>query len=85
MHASFTTASPYTSQADKHEEIFIPVQNLLLRNLHMNSKAYQNNKVSKALTSEDEDEEMWEEEEEVVAERYAEMNKILGSRKIRMQ
>lgn len=47
----------------------------------MSSRVYQQNQ--KQLTpKEDEDEEMWDAEEEVVAERYAEMNKILGSRRM---
>ncbi len=57
----------------------IPSQNLLLRNLHLNSRTYQFNQ--DRLRAVDQDEEMWEEEEEVVAERYSAMNKLLGSRK----
>jgi hypothetical protein len=40
---------------------------------------------SQRHTNQDRDEEMhemWEEEEEIVAERYAAMNKLLGSRKM---
>jgi len=84
-----TSAGPavpsYVSHPD-HEEMCIPVQNLLLRNLHMNSRVYQNNQKGMTIAPEDElDEEMWEVEEEEVAERYAQMNKILGSRKMRLQ
>jgi len=45
----------------------------------MQSRTYQFNKDH--LRSMDKDEEMWEEEEESVAERYSEMNKLLRSRK----
>jgi hypothetical protein len=61
-------------------DITIPSQNLFLRNLHMNSRAYQLNQ--NRFAAEDKDEEMWVEEEEIVAERYSAMNKILGSRKL---
>jgi hypothetical protein len=57
----------------------IPSQNLFLRNLHLNSRAYQFNQNRDRLA--DEDEEMWEEEEERVAGRYSAMNKVLGSRR----
>ena len=58
----------------------ISEQNVLLRELHMNSRIYQNNKAELRLMQEDDMEIMWQEEEEVVAERYAQMNKILGTR-----
>ena len=60
-------------------QIPVPSQNMLLHNLHLQSRAYQIQQ--HRLRSEDEDEEMWEEEEEAVAERYSAMNKLLGSRK----
>jgi hypothetical protein len=59
----------------------IPSQNLFLRNLHLKSRIY----IQKQRQTEDKDEDMdgiWEEEEEIVAERYAAMNKLLGSRKM---
>jgi len=60
----------------------IPSHNLFLRNVHMKSRIYLE---SQRHTNQDRDEEMhgmWEEEEEIVAERYAAMNKLLGSRKM---
>lgn len=81
------THPPYVAQHQHHTKSHslsdldsaIPSQNLLLRNLHLNSRTYRLNQ--DRLRSEDQDEEMWEEEEEVVAERYSAMNKVLGSRK----
>ena len=58
----------------------VPSQNILLRDLHLNSRTFQYNQDC-LLRSNDQNEEMWEEEEEVVAERYSAMNKVLGSRK----
>jgi len=58
----------------------ISEQNAFLRKLHMNSRIYQNNKAELRLMQEDDMEIMWQEEEEIVAERYAPMNKILGTR-----
>ena len=76
---SFTIQHPSTSQSSDVVDTPIPSQNLLLRNLHMQSRTYQFNQGH--LHSIDKDEEMWEEEEESVAERYSAMNKLLGSRK----
>jgi len=76
---SFTTQHPSTSHSSDVADTPIPCQNLLLHNLHMQSRTYQFNKDH--LRSMDKDEEMWEEEEESVAERYSEMNKLLRSRK----
>jgi len=47
----------------------------------MNSRIYQNNKAELRPIKEDVAEIMWEEEEEVVAQRYAQMNRILGTRR----
>jgi hypothetical protein len=58
----------------------IPSHNLFLRDIHMKSRNY----IEHQRQTSDRDEEMhemWEEEEEMVAERYAAMNKLLGSRK----
>lgn len=76
---SFTIQHPSTSHSSDVVDTPIPSQNLLLRNLHMQSRTYQFNQDH--LRSMDKDEEMWEEEEESVAERYSEMNKLLRSRK----
>ena len=76
------TSAPLSYMSPSDQEFAIPVQNLLLRNLHMNSRVYQNNQKH---IGEENGEEMWEEEEEVVTERYAEMNKILGERKSHWQ
>jgi len=52
----------------------IPSTNRFLRDLHLTARAHQS-------TKKQEDEEMWEEEEEIVSDRYSEMNKLLGSRR----
>jgi hypothetical protein len=59
----------------------VPSHNLLLHEVHLNSRVFQQNQ--KRMESEDMDVDMWEEEEEVVADRYAAMNKLLGSRRER--
>lgn len=67
------------------EAQIIPSQNLFLRNIHMKSRIYIQNQPQPENDddkNEEMDEEMWEEEEEIVAERYAAMNKLLGSRKM---
>lgn len=56
----------------------IPSHNVFLRNLHLNSRPFLQNQKQ---MERDKDEEMWEDEEEAVAERYAAMNKLLGSRR----
>jgi hypothetical protein len=56
----------------------IPSHNVFLRNVHFNSRTFLQNQKQMEM---DKDEEMWEDEEEVVAERYAAMNKLLGSRR----
>ena len=80
-HPSCVTQHQHHTQSQCQSEVdsTIPSQNLLLRNLHLNSRTYQFNQ--ERLRSVDHDEEMWEAEEEVVAERYSAMNKLLGSRK----
>ena len=75
-HPSYMTQRSTNSHPSDVENP-IPSQNLLLRDLHMNSRAYQINQDR----SMDKDEEMWQEEEEIVAERYSAMNKLLGSRR----
>jgi hypothetical protein len=52
-------------------------QNVFLRDLHMNSRLHHN----KSTHFDPVDEDMWQEEEEVVMERYAQMNSILGGRR----
>jgi hypothetical protein len=79
INPSFTIQHPSTSHSSDVVDTPIPPQNLLLRNLHMQSRTYQFNQDH--LRSMDKDEEMWEEEEESVAERYSEINKLLRSRK----
>ena len=61
-------------------EPLISSQNIFLRDLHMNSRTYQYNHTWRGSETH-KDDEMWEEEEETVAERYSVMNKILGSRR----
>ena len=56
----------------------IPSHNVFLRNVHLNSRPFLQNQKQMEM---DKDEEMWEDEEEAVAERYAAMNKLLGSRR----
>ena len=79
-----SSASLYPSQ-EAHWKLsdvrLIPSQNLVLRNLHLKSRNY----IQNQRQTEDKDEDMdgiWEEEEEMVAERYAAMNKVLGNRKM---
>lgn len=78
---------PPTSKQQVHQpdssrvDTAISSQNLFLRDLHLKSRAYQNNQCHFDEIDKDEDEEMWEEEEESVTERYAAMNKLLGSRR----
>ena len=80
-HPSYVAQHLHDSKPHNSSDVdsTIPSQNLLLRNLHLRSRTYQFNQ--DRLRSVDRDEEMWEEEEEVVAERYSAMNKVLGSRK----
>jgi len=52
----------------------IPDTNRFLRDLHLTARAHQS-------ARKQEDEGMWEEEEEMVSDRYSEMNKLLGSRR----
>jgi hypothetical protein len=56
----------------------IPSQNLFLRDLHMEALAHQYDQHRLR-------EEMWREEERTVAERYSQMNRILGSRRQDME
>ena len=80
-HPSYVAQHQHHTKSRSSSDVdsAIPYQNLLLRNLHLNSRTYQFNQ--DRLRSVDQGEEMWEEEEEVVAERYSAMNKVLGSRK----
>jgi hypothetical protein len=82
---SFVENSPHVhhyeaSQSDGLQ--YISSQNRLLHELHMKSRAYEYNQ--SRSNGQDSDEDMWEEEEESVAERYAEMNKLLGSRRMNL-
>jgi hypothetical protein len=80
-HPSYVAQHQHHKKSHSSSDIdsTIPSQNLLLRNLHLNSRTYQFNQ--NRLRSVDQDAEMWEEEEEIVADRYSAMNKVLGSRK----
>ena len=82
---SFVEPSPHlhhyeASQSDEYRSI--SSQNQLLHELHMKSRAYEYNQTLNVV--QDSDEDMWEEEEESVAEHYAEMNKLLGSRRMNL-
>jgi hypothetical protein len=84
------TAVPLSSHENQHTpeinvkplssdvESDIPSHNVFLRDVHFNSRTFLQNQKEVEM---DKDEEMWEDEEEVVAERYAAMNKLLGSRR----
>jgi hypothetical protein len=58
------------------QEVLSP-QNVFLRELHLNSRLHHN----KGTQFHHVDEDMWRDEEEVVMERYAQMNSILGGRR----
>jgi hypothetical protein len=58
-------------------EFDIPSHNVFLRNVHLNSRPFLQNQKQMEMDKD----EMWEDEEEAVAERYAAMNKLLGSRR----
>ena len=75
-NASYVTSSQRVEIKSHSSDAFtsIPAQNRFLRDLHLSARAHQS-------ARKHEDEEMWEEEEEIVADRYSEMNKVLGSRK----
>jgi hypothetical protein len=58
------------------QEVLSP-QNVFLRELHLNSRLHHN----KSAHFDPVDNDMWQEEEEIVMERYAQMNSILGGRR----
>lgn len=82
------TAAPLADRAPFRSEQYTPIssdvepdipsQNAFLRNVHLNSRSFVQNQKQMDMNT---DEEMWEDEEEAVAERYAAMNKLLGCRK----
>jgi hypothetical protein len=84
---TFTTASKlYDFHRDKQtrhpasDALFdVPSYNLLLHEVHLKSRVFQQNQ--KRMEGENMDVDKWEEEEEVVADRYAAMNKLLASRR----
>ena len=73
---SYVTYLPQETEKSRSSGVFttIPVQNRLLRDLHLAARAHQSAKKQ-------EDADIWEEEEEIVADHYSEMNKLLASRR----
>ena len=81
---SYIEQSPqhYYEPSQPDETQYISSQNRLLHQLHMKSRIYEYNQSLSSVQEMDED--MWDEEEESVAERYAEINKLLGSRRMNL-
>jgi len=75
-----SSSSPVQVTSSASVESPIPAQNLLLRDIHLNSRTYQLQRKRPAETASQE-QLLWEEEDSVLA-RYAAMNKLLGTRNL---